>query len=207
MPLLSYRYETGINGVVPTPLKAIRTEKEFKKAEEVLKKGADTKMQVKARFALNRAVPLRIERSLSESIPVNAEAFSRVVSNDKTERAILLIQGLSEPPKNSIFIRVFINKEDANQSTPTSDVHYAGSFYFFTHDQAEMKMSEMKTDLMVDITDTLKRLSGEIANMKNVKINLVTVPIKAEAGQNVTIFAEDLQVIISPVTVKLMNIH
>jgi hypothetical protein len=115
MPLLSYRYETGINGVVATPLKAVKSETEFKKAKEMLSKGADTRMQVKARFSLNRAVPLRIERSLSESIPVNAEEFSRVISNDKAERAILLIQGLSEPPQNSIFIRVFINKEDANQ--------------------------------------------------------------------------------------------
>jgi hypothetical protein len=93
------------------------------------------------------------------------------------------------------------------KATPTSDPHYAGSFYFFTHSEADMKMSKMKTDLMVDITDTLKRLSGEIANMKNVKISLVAVPIKAGAVQNVTIFAQDLQVLISPVTVKLMDIR
>jgi tyrosinase len=209
MPILSYRYETGIDATGPAPHMTFKNEAELKKAEEIIKKGAETKMQVKERFALKKSVPLSTERTASETIGVNTENFSRILTTDVKERVILAIKRLSDPPGNSIFLRVFINKEDAGKDTPTNDPHYAGSFYFFTHGGGEnmQMMAEGKPDLFVDITGTLRRIRTELKDLQNVKVNLVAIPFNKEQAQNVTIFAEDIEILISPITVKLMRLQ
>jgi len=205
MPIFSYRYETGISGTEPAALRMMKSEKEFKRAEEIIKKGADTRMVIKSRFNLKKAVSVNTDKPSSEVIEMNTDDFSRVVNSDVRERAILSIKGLSDPPENSIFLRVFINKEDANKSTSTDDPHYAGSFYFFAHNGHE-NMDQKKPDLLVDITGTLRKIRPEIKDTKNVKITLIAVPINEGQAQNVTIFAEDIEILISPVTVKLMEL-
>ena len=205
MPVLSYRYETGID-VSSSPHMTFKNKADLEKAEEIIKRGAQTNMVIKERYSLKKAVQINIERPASEVIEVNTENFSRVLDSGSRERAILRISKLSDPPAESVFLRVFIDKPDATKDTSTDDPHYAGSLYFFVHRNPTATMNHMQSqpDYLVDITPTLRRLRAEVNNPQNVKVTIVGVPL-GEVSQNVTIFAEDIEIIISPITVTLMK--
>src|SRR4029079_14297887 len=57
--------------------------------------------------------------------------FVRIIDNKEKETIFLSIEYAQLPPASDFFIRVFINKPDANSKTSTDDPHFAGSFAFF----------------------------------------------------------------------------
>jgi tyrosinase len=201
MPLLSYQYDSGIGGAM---MMNVRRNRDFKKISAIIKQGASAELEVKQRFALAENMPqITVENPRSEAIAIKAAAFTTVFGANPEDRVILRIKELEQPPRNDVFLRVFINKPDADANTLRDDPHYAGSFYFFVHNQPGMAMPH---DWLVDITPTLNRLfpSGTIGSAENITVNLVAVPINGSVANDISLHVAGLELIISPVNLKLM---
>lgn len=209
MPILSYRYETNIAGVTNIEKLATRNKKDFELMKKVIEHGAEMQFRPQPQASLKRAVELKVAaRSLAETIPMNIDSLRGILQNTTNNRILLTIKEMSDPINSDVFIRVFLNKPDANPETPPTDPHYAGSFYFFTGGGGHHHGSGMP-DYIVDVTQTLKRLqsSGEMANFKEgVMVNLVAVPVPGVQIQTQTLTIRDLELSVSPIEVKLMNI-
>jgi tyrosinase len=208
MPLLSYRYETGINGVAPLELAWVHHRRAFNRVEKLVKKGADVTLQIRKRFVLGRRVEVTLGKPLLAAFNVDGREFSQIANSQAGERAILTVRELAQPPSSDVFVRVFVNKADADAQTPTEDPHYTGSFYFFVHgdNAAGMNQADMHHDWLVDLTPALKRLGTTAGGAPGqVTISLVAVPAAPGRAQDLTISAADLELVISPLTVRLME--
>lgn len=210
MPLLSYQYETGIAGTVLTPLKALRDKRAFQRLQDIVKKGADVKLRIRQRYALPHGVEVTVQRPSAETIPVDAKEFAAILGGDAKERVLLIIRQLVQPPSSDTFLRVFIEKPDADATTSRDDPHYAGSFYFFVHGAAHPAghaPGPDAGDLIVDITPTLRKLmnADAVRDLKGISVSLVAVPVDAEKALPVTLVAAGLKLAISPVDVRLLE--
>jgi hypothetical protein len=115
------------------------------------------------------------------------------------EKAVLTIDEVEAPPKQDVFVRVFINKPDASAATSIDDPHYAGSFAFFCCEEDATKGHESMTPTstpaagaspaapastrpkltyLVDVTPTIRKLSQGGSLSADLDVTLVTVPIE-----------------------------
>lgn len=102
------------------------------------------------------------------------------------------------PPTNDFFVRVFINLPGANAGTPTNHPHFAGSFAFFGT-AGGYDGHHGKTDFLVNVTETLKR----IPNTGGISIQLVAVPVTGQlARPDAELVLEKLDLVVSPVMVR-----
>jgi len=207
MPLLSYQYETGIAGTPAPLIRAARTRNEYERMQEIVKKGANVTLQVKQRFPLQRGLDVSVQKPASAVISVNTQDFSQVFSSSAADRALLIVKQLTQPPRSDVFLRVFVDKPDADAKTPREDPHYAGSFYFFVHggDTAGMNMEAVRNDLIVDITPALKQLGSMNGNLNSITVSLVAVPANEGTSPDTSFSAGGLEIVISPLNVRLME--
>jgi tyrosinase len=210
MPILSYEYETAIDGTPTIQKEMMKNKGDLEKMKTIIEEGSSVELKKKIQVPLKRAVEfLVLERPLSETIPVDIDEFSAILSGPSNDRVLLSIKNMTQPATNDVFIRVFVNKPDANQQTPIDDPNYAGSFYFFTHGNKEHHGHHPKPDFIVDITKTLKQLQSteKLTNFKGgIQINLVAVPIAGVTMETRSLRIEDLELSVSPVELKLMNL-
>jgi tyrosinase len=147
-----------------------------------------------------------IARPFSRATSATFRDFAAILEEDgRRERIFARADYASLPPSNDFFVRVFINRADADASTPTSDPHYAGSFAFFGTQGHEHGRHTPKTDFLVNVTDTLQRLraQGVLGESEPISVQLVAVPIgprMARADAELTL--ERLDLIVSPVGVR-----
>lgn len=210
MPLLSYQYETGIDGsTAAADLVAGKSKSDMEKIESIIKKGTSLKLDVRKKFTLDKTFEFSIRKPVPEKITIDANEFARIFSSGKEDRVLLKIKNLTQPPKSDVYLRVFINKPDAGMQTPIEDPHYAGSFYFFVHGGDQHKdMHAENPDIYVDVTNTLKNLkrSGELENFENVEVSIIPVPVSENDQSDFFFTAKGMEVIISPVKIELMNL-
>jgi len=209
MPILSYRYETGIAGNTGIEKLALKNKADFESMKTIIQRGAKVELKKTKRMQLQKSVTLYPQRTLSESIPVDMKDFETPLTTTNKERIILSVKNISHPQNSDVFIRVFVNKPDATVSTSTDDIHYAGSFYFFTHGGPGHQHNEMaRPDYYVDITKTLKQLQAAtgLAAAKEITINIVTVPVEGVNTVTSSLTIEDLELFVSPVEVILMDL-
>ncbi len=209
MPLISYRYETDINGLVKIDLTSIRQRNkiDFEATKKIIQDGSQIKFEVKKRFRVDKKIDFDTFKIGSTSFKTDANDFQRVFANDKEERVLLSLKGVNEPESPDLFLRVFINKKDASDKTPVKDPHYAGSFYFFSHGK-HSNIEESKVNFVVDITDTVQRLqkSGEMGDLKEMSIEVVAVPIDGRDASNAKVSIESMEIAISPIIINQMKI-
>jgi tyrosinase len=209
MPLLSYQYETGINGQPSAEKQAMKNKAEFKKMQKIIEAGSKMELRIRKKYELKRGVTFGPQKPASEALTVDAADFTESIRDANKERVIISIKNLTHPPKSDVYVRVFVNKPDANQQTSTDDPHYAGSFFFFTHGGGHgHDENQKKPDYLVDITSTLKRLkSNEVSGgFNNITINLVAVPVEGVVTETTSLTAENIEVLISSVNLELMDI-
>lgn len=209
MPLLSYRYETNVNGQIPPVMQYTDNASEFKKAQEIIKKGSKVELTIRKKYELKRGIVFGPQKVASETLSVDSVDFIESMNVQNKERVIIAIKNLVNPPKTDVFVRVFINKIDANPETSTDDLHYAGSFFFFTHGGDHTHGDNHKApDYLVDITETLKKIKATKTNieMNNITINLVAVPIEGLKTETTTLTAENIELLICLVNTERMNL-
>lgn len=209
MPLLSYRYETGIDGVDNTGIIATN-KKAFENIQTILQKGAPISYDIKQKFiidSIDKNLVIDNIKGKSVSIKTDTTSFERVIGTDKEERVLLKLNGIGEPDIKDFFIRIFINNPKADRNTSIEDPSYAGSFYFFTHGTVKLP-KEQRNNYTVDITDTLRKLknNGSISSRGNIDVNIVGI---SEQNLNTRQILEidNIEILVSNVVVNKMKLE
>ena len=159
MPLLSYQYESSAIG--SSPAQAALAAADFKKLEKRVREGADMRFEIKRRVRIADQARITLARPASLQAPVTPGDFSALVESDRAkERVFASIEWAQMPPTNDFFVRVFVNLPDASINTPTEHPHFAGSFAFFGTQTQGQHGHHGKTDFLVNVTDTLKRIGS-----------------------------------------------
>ena len=186
MPLLSYQFEPCAPG-------ATLTSKDRATLEKFLREGAPHKLEFTRRFELRQSLDLAVDKPAAARLQIQPDALRSVLDNNARQKAVLTIDEVQAPPKQDLFVRVFINKPDASASTPIEDPHYAGSFAFFCcqehpHDPTGAPVPvvsptpltpvNQKLSYFVDATETVRRLSQAGSLSADTQITLVAVPIE-----------------------------
>jgi tyrosinase len=210
MPFLSYRYESSaVGGFAAAMDLTARSEAELKKIEKRLKQGADIRFDIKKRVPIAKGTTLTIAKPYSVQTRVSAEDFNALIESDqREERVFINVNYVRLPPVNDFYVRVFINLPDASVQTRTDDTHYAGSFAFFgvhTDDHRDHGEHHGKTDFLVNITETLKKLKrlNKLSVDAPLSVQLVAVPTtKQFIRPDMELALEEIEFIVSPVIVR-----
>ena len=177
MPILSYQFEPCGPNEVPTT-------KDKATLEKFLREGAPQKLQFNQRFELRQSVDLGVGKAAAARLQVQPEALRPVLDANARQKAVLTIDEVQAPPKQDVFVRVFINKPDASASTPIEDPHYAGSFAFFCCQDASHGggggVGNGKLSYLVDATQTVRKLSQAGSLSAGMDVTLVTAPIEEQ---------------------------
>jgi tyrosinase len=192
-PLLTYQYEPCAPGMAPAAIKDRAT------LEKFLREGAPSKLEFIKRYELRKPLTTVLLKEAPARLKVEPEAFRTVLDAAGREKAVLTIDEVEAPPKQDVFVRVFINKPDASAATSIDDPHYAGSFAFFCCEESATKGHESMTPTstpaagaspaapastlpkltyLVDVTPTIRKLSQGGSLSADLDVTLVTVPIE-----------------------------
>jgi tyrosinase len=207
MPLLSYRYETSAIGGFPAgkDLSAISVE-ELNRLERRLKKGADIRFEIRKRLPITSETRLSIARPFSAKASVSGDDFTALIEAERrNERVFVNINYAELPAASDFFVRVFINLSTAHAQTPTDDVHFAGSFAFFGTQIGTHVDRRGKTEFLVNVTDTLRRLrgQGEFHVGEPIDVKLVAVPAtNAFIRPETELTLKGIDLIVSPVMIR-----
>ena len=177
-PLLSYQFEPCAPGAPGSVTKDKAT------LERFLREGGPHKLDYIKRYEVRRPLTLPIGRSEPTRLKVEPDVFRAVLDPNGREKAILTIDEVEVPPKQDVFVRVFVNKPDASSATSIDDPHYAGSFAFFCcPDPAHAGMAVAPTPklrYLVDCTQTVRRLGQGGSLTPDLDVTLVPVPIEEQ---------------------------
>jgi tyrosinase len=179
MPLLSYQYEPCAPG-------ATLTSKDKATLEKFLREGAPHKLDYGKRYELRQSLDLAVGKPAAARLKVEPDALRGVLDASARQKAVLTIDEVQVPPKQDVFVRVFLNKPDASKDTPIEDPHYAGSFAFFCcEDQHALEAHDPtaapntpKLRYLVDASQTIQRLSQAGSLPADLDVSLVAVPIE-----------------------------
>jgi len=192
-PLLTYQYEPCAPGMAQAAIKDKAT------LEKFLREGAPSKLEFIKRYELRKPFSTVLQKEAPARLKVEPDAFRTVLDAAGREKAVLTIDEVEAPPKQDVFVRVFINKPDASAATSIDDPHYAGSFAFFCCEEDASKGHESMTPTstpaagaspaapastlpkltyLVDVTPTIRKLSQGGSLSADLEVTLVTVPIE-----------------------------
>jgi len=209
MPLLSYQYE-------PSPVSSSASfeqivnmnQRDFKKLQEIVQKGAPVKLEFKQRVELAQQISLVGNKALSQPARIEQSMLDQVLNVATDDRVLLTLEEIDAPPTSDYFVRVFVNLPNAGTETPNTDPHYAGSFAFFAEGEQSGHEGhghdKKKLTYIVDLTETVRRLKqgGENLNVENLSLQFVPVPIDAQrADQAFSLGITRVQIGISPVKI------
>ena len=178
-PLLSYQFEP----CAPGPPSSITKDKAT--LERFLREGGPHKLDYIKRYELRRPLTLPLDRAAEPTrLKVEPEAFRTVLNPNGREKDVLTMDEVEVPPKQDVFVRVFVNKPDASSATSIDDPHYAGSFAFFCcPDPAHAGMAVAPTPklrYLVDVTETVRRLGQGGSLSPDLDVTLVPVPVEEQ---------------------------
>lgn len=189
MPILSYQFE-------PCAPNEVATTKDKATLEKFLREGGPHKLEFRQKFELRQTLDLPVDKSAMVRLKVQPEAFRAVLDTNARQKAVLTVDEVQAPPKQDVFVRVFINKPDASAATPIEDPHYAGSFAFFccsepahhqgaaaapspvpTASPSPAATTAQKLRYLVDMSPTIQRLSQAGSLQSDLDVSLVAIPI------------------------------
>ncbi|HEY2961782.1 MAG TPA: tyrosinase family protein [Pyrinomonadaceae bacterium] len=189
MPILSYQFEPCAPG-------ATLTTKDKATLERFLREGGPHKLEFTRKFEMRQSLDLPVDKPAAARLKVEPDAFRSVLDSNARQKAVLTIDEVQVPPKQDVFVRVFINKPDASAATPIEDPHYAGSFAFFCCSEpphhegtaaptpaatpTPAAATNQKLRYLVDATSTIQKLSQAGSLSSDVEISLVVVPIESQ---------------------------
>jgi len=207
MPLLSYRYESSAVGGYAAELDLTALSlADVRRIEAHIRRGAEVRFDVRTRLPIARGATASLARPFSAQTRVTPADFAGLLQADGREERIFVSIDFSESPaQTDFFVRVFINLPDASAQTPTDDVHYAGSFAFFGTNMSHHGEQHHKTDFLVNVTDTLKKLarSAAVRTDEPLSVQLVAVPVGRQFVRPETQLAlKGVDILVSPVSVR-----
>jgi tyrosinase len=189
MPLLSYRFD-GVCGGAGGAAAMSRAVADTAALRALLTHRAPPRLEVRQHFPFARAVQLSVRAPALDRIALPEEAIASVIQRSGAERLLLRVEAITPPRTESFFVRVFVNLPGATPQTPVEDLHYAGSFAFFTDPRHSVNASSGAGAFTVDLTNALRRLNATGRLSPAVSIQLVAVPIQAERAVTDTFSAQ-----------------
>jgi tyrosinase len=206
MPFLSYQYEPSQIGAATLDAITKMNDKALRQLKSRLEKGATVRFDIKKRIPFSRGMDLSTARSITRELPLTPGELGRIFEEDIPERALVNIGFASKPQTNDFFVRVFVNRPDVSPDTGTDDPHYAGSFAFFGTDlRSEEIHDHHRPELVVDITETLRRLRERNVLPEDgpISLNFIAMPVEKEriVKDEMLVF-QNLELLISELTVS-----
>jgi tyrosinase len=206
MPFLSYRYESSAVGGFDKPFDlATSSARDLRRIENHIREGADVRFDTKLRIPISGVATLLVARPFSAQTRLAPADFSALLESDAhKDRVFLSINYVQLPANNDFFVRAFVNLPNANEHTPTDDIHFAGSFAFFGTDTDNHGAHRHKTDFLVNLTDTLRRLirAGAIRADQPLSVQLVASPVvKRSIPPEMQLTLKGIDLIVSSVRV------
>lgn len=179
MPLLSYQFEPCAPGMGPAVIKDRAV------LEKFLREGAPAKLEYIKRYEIRKSLTAELRQSPPARLKIEPEAFRTLMDSAAREKAVLTVGEVDVPPKQDVFVRVFINKPDASAETSIDDPHYAGSFAFFCcaddKEHPGVPHPTPKLNYLVDLTDTIRKLNQGGSLSADMDVTLVAVPFENRA--------------------------
>lgn len=203
MPLFSYQYEeSAIGSFAGAMARAIR---DFDRLEARLRAGADVHLDIRQRFRIAERATVGLTRPFSAELATTPAELATVIDSDRADERIFASVDWAElPPTNDFFVRVFVNRPDADPTTGTDDPHFAGSFAFFGTGSAHGEDHGGKRSFLVNVTPTLRRLrsSGALLDGEPVSLQLVAVPAGRELAQpEAELTLQGVELLVAPASV------
>ena len=212
-PLLSYQYKCSTIGSSNFQCLQIVTKRDFQILETRLKKGRDIKLDIRRRIPIVERASLTIGKPSHNELKIEKGSLDLLLGNDMSKEFVFASIDFAKLPKESDFyVRVFINKPDANRETSTEDPHYAGSFAFFGTDtgdsggHGEHKAHQPK--FLVNVSPAIKALRdrNELKPDAPFSVQLVAVPyLDAKVNPEDTLLLDNVSLIITPVVVAIKS--
>ena len=203
MPLLSYRYESSAIGTHPATLTAISSA-EFDQLRRRIEAGAPVHFDVKQRFLIAEAASQPIGKPVTPPPVARAAQLTGMLTQlDPNTNAFLIVEYAKFPEATDFFVRVFVNLPGANASTPTDDVHYAGSLAFFGTPGGQHEQMHGASHL-VNVTPTLRALMqrGEMSDLAAISVQLVAVPANEQFRRpDLVLELRRIELLITPIIV------
>jgi tyrosinase len=180
MPLLSYRFESDTIGESASPEfdgdKAEKADTRESKLKAFLEKGAPVRFRERARQRVSTGTILRPGRPMSLPIQLPQAPLAATLAARPTERTFLRLSDAMPPDSESYFLRLFVDRPEADATTPIEDPAYAGSIAFFS----DRKVMPMGADFQIEISHVLRARAGR--NL-GATASLTFVPVPMEAGR------------------------
>lgn len=207
MPLLSYRYETSTIGSTLSASMAL-TKREYDKLERRLRAGAEVVLEISERYRVSGPSEIQannVSQFVSKLAPKDVR---RLIESDLEKERVFLSIGYSRMPEvNDFIVRSFINSPNADQRTPTSDPHFAGSIGFFgtAADHAKGHDHDAKTDFLINVSETLERLASKqmIDSSQPITVQLVPIPLTEDRSlAEQSLLLNRLELVVSPLTIR-----
>ena len=186
-PLLSYRFDdVGITACTPRLVGSLADSAALRR---LLEEGGRVKLERIETLARSGARELPVGRAASQALTLANPAALVQATPRGARRLLLRVLDVAQPATGDFFVRVYLNRPQADPGTGTDDPHYAGSFAFFNdpaghgghdHGAARGQAAAANAAFLVDLTPTLQRLRvlGRGADVTSVE--LVVVPQQAE---------------------------
>jgi len=177
-PILSYQFEPcSPNESHNRPLRGSQLRKFLRTgAPSVLTFGTPHRTE---------AVSVAAGKPVKLSISMGPSDMQTVLGSDKRNRLVLTLEGVEMPAPSEVFVRVFLNKDDASGDTAIDDPHYAGSFGVFSDPSAMGDMAKgQASKFLVDLTSAVQKLN-RAGNMPldRMNVTLVTMPYQHHRTQ------------------------
>jgi tyrosinase len=175
-PVLAYQYDDyalGSNMRMAT----IRDTEALKKLAQ---RGAPAGIEFRSQFETGARLTVRSGERASSTVRVDRTAFAPAFEGRRGVRVLLELADVSIPASGDFFVRVFLDKPEADARTPIDDPHYVGSFAFFGGDHAGHHAESSRPSYFVDATNAVRRLSveGGFAPGDQFQVQLVAVPVR-----------------------------
>ena len=173
MPLLSYRFETSTKGQSDASLAV----EDAESMQAFLRAGADIRFDAQERYEVQPGITVRVGEPVSLGLDVEPSLFEAV--EEASQRVLLTVNEVRQPDQEDFFVHVFINRPEVAADTSFEDPGFAGSFAFF-NDTEVQDLDAMRSDFLLDVTDTLRRLRqrGEFAESQ-LSVQLVAIPVRS----------------------------
>jgi tyrosinase len=176
MPIFNYQYDAPIGGGASSLV--LRSAAEERRWQE--DKSAQVKVGAKIRSETLSTVsgrPDTVPLGQPVTLPLGRATLAAASSGSRT---LLQLDGTSLNHTNDFFVRVFVNKPDADASTPVSDPHLLATFSFFTHNHGG---APERGSFVFDASSTLERLGRPDGDL-NLTIVLVPLPGRTPLTQS-----------------------
>lgn len=181
-PLLSYQFDAS--SVTSCGLRDLDFARFDRIAlRKLLEEGGAVALRPLRTLAGTGTLEVPVGGAVSQMLRLSGAASATGAASGPDVRLVLRVRGVEQPPSGDSFVRVFVNRPDADANTPITDPHYAGSFAFFADPDAHHGHGQAgSAAFLVDATAAVRRLRGLGRAGSDDEIGITLVAVRQGGG-------------------------